>query len=224
MTSRAVTKASRKKGGKTAQGNRRHIEKYAGDAYDLAISTAKGLQAIRKLINIETKVLDTVNGATIPNTGTVSTVSSIAQGLDYTNRVGDSIKIQYMEFKFRWTIGASATNSFVRVMVVRDLDGYGSTPALTDILATANVLSPINYLHKDRFSVLFDEVEVLTSANNTSSVGAYLTPHAGHIKYLGTSSSTASNGKGSVYMVFLGSEATNVPRVDFYSRIAFTDD
>ena len=200
------------------------MEKYAGDAYSLALSTAKGLQYIRKLINIETKVLDTSNGASIPNTGTVSIVSQIAQGLDYTNRVGDSIKIQAMEFKFRWTIGASATNTFARVICFRDLDGYGTVPVTTDVLASANVLSPVNALNKDRFSIIYDEVETLTSVNTTSSVGAYLTPHQGHIKYLGSTAATASNGKGSVYMLFLASEVTNTPRVDFYTRIYFTDD
>lgn len=207
-----------------SQGNRRAVEKYAGDAYSLAVSTAKGLAAIRKLINIETKILDTSNGANISNSGTVSPVSSIAQGLDYTNRVGDSIKIQSMEFKFRWQIGASATKTFVRVLCLRDLDGYGTTPAVTDILQAADVLSPFNCLNITRFSILYDEVEVLTSVDTTASVGAYLTPHAGHIKYLGSAASSASNGKGSVYMLFLSSEATNTPRVDFYSRIYFTDD
>lgn len=148
----------------------------------------------------------------------------IAQGLDYTNRVGDSIKMQNIYCGYRWQIGASATKTFVRTMLVRDLDGYGTPPTTTDILESADVLSPKKYLNTDRFSVLYDEVETLTSVAETATVSRYFTPHEGHVKYLGTASATASNGKGSMYLLFLSSESTNTPRVDFSTRILFTDD
>lgn len=168
--------------------------------------------------------MDTSNGANISNTGTVSTISTIAQGLDYTNRVGDSIKMQHIYCGYRWQIGASATKTFVRTLLVRDLDGYGTIPAVTDILETADVLAPKKYLNTSRFSVLYDEVETLSSVSEVLTVSRYDTPHEGHIKYLGTTAANASNGKGSMYLVFLSSEATNQPRVDFYARILFTDD
>lgn len=190
----------------------------------MAKRTAYGLNEIRKLINIETKTLDTYNGANISNTGTVSTISSIAQGLDYTNRVGDSIKMQHIYIGYRWQISTSATKTFVRTMLVRDLDGYGTIPTVTGILETADVLAPKKYLNTDRFSILYDEVETLSSVSETLTVSRYNTPHEGHIKYLGTTAADASNGKGSMYLVFLSSEATNQPRVDFNARILFTDD
>ena len=200
------------------------VGEYASDAWSLAKRTAYGLNEIRKLINIETKVLDTTNGANIPNTGTISTISTIAQGLNYTDRIGDSIKMQRMEVRFRWQIGASATKTFVRAIVFRDLDNYGTAPAVTDLLEAADVLAPVKYLNKDRFSVLYDEVQTLQSVNETASVSVFCTPHEGHIKYLGTTAANASNGKGSVYICWVGSEATNQPRIDFYTRIYFTDD
>lgn len=125
---------------------------------------------------------------------------------------------------YRWQIGAGATKTFVRTMLVRDLDGYGTLPTVTGILESADVLAPKKYLNTDRFSVLYDEVETLTSVSETATVSRYFTPHEGHIKYLGTTAADASNGKGSMYLLFLSSESTNTPRVDFYTRILFTDD
>lgn len=190
----------------------------------MAKRTAYGLNEIRKLINIETKVLDTQNGANIPNTGTVSPISTLVQGLDYNQRVGDSLKMQRIECRYRWQINTSAVKTFVRVLLVRDLDGYGTTPAVTDILESADVIAPVKFLNKDRFSILYDDIETLQIVNESSSVGVYVTPHEGHIKYLGTTAAAASNGKGSMYLIFVSSEATNTPRVDFYTRIYYTDD
>lgn len=190
----------------------------------MAKRTAYGLNEIRKLINIETKILDTSNGANISNSGTVSAISTIVQGTDYNQRIGDSIKMQHIYMGYRWQIGASATKTFVRTILVRDLDGYGTLPTVTSILESADVLAPKKYLNTDRYSVLYDEVETLSSVSETLTVSRYFTPHEGHIKYLGTTAADASNGKGSMYIVFLSSEVTNQPRVDFYARILFTDD
>ncbi len=191
----------------------------------MAKRTAYGLNEIRKLINIETKVLETSNSGAIDNAGTISTLSSIAQGLDYTNRVGDSIKLQRIEIRLRATIG-SGTKSFLRVMLVRDLDGYGTKPAVTDILQSADVLSPKKYLNQDRFAVLYDELEFLSSVSETGSLSVIDMPHGGHIKYLGTTAADASNGKGSIYLLWLSNEAAgaNAVNVWFYSRLYFTDD
>jgi hypothetical protein len=191
----------------------------------LAKRTAYGLNEIRKLINIETKVLETNSSANVDSSGTVATISTIAQGLDYTNRVGDSIKMQRIEVRARTVIGAG-TKTFIRVMLVRDLDGYGTAPTVANILQSADVLAPENYLNKDRFSILYDEFEALNSVSVTNSVTTFAMPHEGHIKYLGTTAAAASNGKGSLYLLLISNESAgaNTPTVTYYTRIYFTDD
>lgn len=191
----------------------------------MAKRTAYGLNEIRKLINIETKVLETNSSANVDSSGTVATISTIAQGLDYTNRVGDSIKMQRIEVRARTVIGAG-TKTFIRVMLVRDLDGYGTAPTVANILQSADVLAPENYLNKDRFSILYDEFEALNSVSVTNSVTTFAMPHEGHIKYLGTTAAAASNGKGSLYLLLISNESAgaNTPTVTYYTRIYFTDD
>jgi len=68
------------------------VGEYFEDAWSLAKRTATGLNEIRKLINIEEKNLETLVSATAFDTnGTVYSISTVAQGTDYTQRVGDSI-------------------------------------------------------------------------------------------------------------------------------------
>jgi hypothetical protein len=208
------------------------VGQYASDAWSLAKRTAYGLNEIRKLINIETKFLDTnTTSYTVTTTGSMQPISQIAQGLTSANRVGDSIRIQHIELRGRVTVSTAATNSLVRVMLVRDLDGYGTAPTVADVLeVNASVgapLSPERFQKRERFSILFDEliaVQSATSSGCSSVPFTFMTTHQGHILYLGTTAASASDGKGSIYLVAVSDETVNTPTVAFVSRILFTDD
>lgn len=200
------------------------VGKYASDAWSLAKRTAYGLNEIRKLINIETKIAEATGTSSIDTAGAVTSISLIAQGLDYQNRIGDSIKLQRIEFRVRWTVG-TGTASFIRTLLVRDLDNYGTKPALGDVLQTVSVLSPKDYLNADRFSILYDELGTLNQSD-ANSVSTFDMAHEGHVKYLGTTAADASSGKGSLYLMFLSSETAgaNAPTVVLHSRLYYTDD
>jgi hypothetical protein len=208
------------------------VSQYASDAWSLAKRTAYGLNEIRKLVNIETKFVDTANGLTAATqSGVVVCVSQLAQGLTSTDRVGDSIKLQHIEVRGTVIINAAATNTTVRVLVFRDLDGYGTAPTGADVLenvgGTVAPNSPYKFNKRDRFSILFDEMFQLQSVlaqGQSSAAWYYSSEHAGHVKYLGTTAAAASNGKGSVYVLAISEEPTNTPQFDFYSRLLFTDD
>lgn len=202
------------------------VGKYASDAWSLAKRTAYGLNEIRKLINIETKILESSGSAPIDTSGIISTLNNVVQGLDYTNRIGDSIKLQRIEIRIAASMGSTGTKTFLRIMLVRDLDNYGTKPTVADILQTVHYLAPKKYLNNERFAVLYDELECLSSINDTNTITHIDMPHSGHIKFLGTTAADASNGKGSLYILWLSNEAagTNAPTVAFNSRLYFTDD
>jgi hypothetical protein len=205
------------------------VGKYASDAWSLAQRTASGLNEIRKLINIETKPCDAIVTATAVNTtGFLTCVSELAQGTDYTNRVGDSIKIQRIQCRLRLYQNTGATETTFRAVCFRDLDGYGTLPTTAQVFQTVGTvsapLSPYNWLNKDRFSILYDELIALNSTGQQSEEIVFDLPHAGHVKYLGTTAAAASDGKGSIYWAFLSDEGTNTPTAALYSRILFTDD
>jgi hypothetical protein len=188
------------------------------------------LNEIRKLINIETKFLDVVtNAANINTTGGTYCISQLAQGLTSTTRVGDSLRIQTLQMRGRVVANGSATSTCFRILMFRDLDGYGTLPTIADVLEYNAVVdsprSPYKYRNLQRFSILFDELVEIQSTTGTSSVPfMFETNHQGHVLYLGTTAAAASNGKGSVYVGFVSDETTNTPTVSFTTRMTFTDD
>jgi hypothetical protein len=206
------------------------VGKYFGDAWSLAKRTANGLNEIRKLINIETKIIQTNTGSTVfGTTGVLVPISECAQGLDYiNNRVGDSIKMQRIEIRGRIFKNAAATQTVTRILLVRDLDGFGTLPTTNDILDSVGIasapLTPYEYLNRKRFSILYDELLTVNNTGDSSAVFEVNVAHEGHILYLGTTAAAASDGKGSLYMLFISDEGTNTPSFNFFSRIYFTDD
>ncbi len=205
------------------------IGQYASDAWSLAKRTAIGLNEIRKFINIETKSFDTSGTGTFDYNGSLSAISTIAQGLDVNNRVGDSIRLQRVEWRGTFNTDTGAVTTAVRVLVFRDLDGAGTAPAVTDVLQTTgsvnSVNSPYNRLNLDRFSILFDETSTLSNVGQTQVVMAFEAQHQGHIKYLGTAAAAASNGRGTMYTILICDRVTTLlPTGNQIARIYYTDD
>lgn len=203
---------------------------YFGDAWSLAKRTAHGLNEIRKLVNIETKINDVSSTSTnFDTTGNTLPLTQMAQGTNYTaNRIGNSIKLQNIEIRYRLFIGSSATRTVARVIVFRDLDGYGVAPTSNELLqvggSVTTPLQPKAFLNAERFSILYDELFTMSVTGDSSFVRDLRIPHEGHVKYLGSSAAAASNGKGSVYILFVSDESTNTPSYSYHTRVYFTDD
>jgi len=204
------------------------VGKYFGDAWSLAKRTAVGLNEIRKLINIETKFFETTVSTTVDSSGALTCCNLIAQGTDYTNRVGDSIKLQKIEFNGHYHISTNATTSVgtkLRLILLRDLQQDGTAPTVTEVLQTASEVATYNYLRRERFSILSDQLIALNQlAGNANGVFKLTIPHEGHVKFLGTSSAAGSMGYGSIYLLAISSEATQVPTIYVKTYLYFTDD
>jgi len=226
----SIVRRPRRNGRSQKSNSQRSVEQYAGDAYSLALRTMKGLNAVRKLINIETKVLDSDTSITTATTTPVVTyLSGIAQGTDLTNRVGDSIKIQHISILGRFAIvPAETTFTIVRYLFFRDNENQGSAPAASDILETVSgtttVRSPLNYINRKRFSVLVDEYLVLNQTSDLAVPVRYDIPFNKHVNYRGTSSAIGSAGEGAFFSLLVTDEATNAPTCNLYYQFTFTDD
>jgi len=208
---------------------RRSVEQFAGDAYSLASPAVSGLNAVRKLINIETKNLDfdTANQS-ISTTTTITYASGIAQGTSSAGRIGDSIKVQNLQFLGRVVVNSSATFSCIRILLIRDMECAGAAPAASDIFETVSGTvtnrSPLNWTNRKRFSVLYDNFLTLDTATAYSQPIRFTDPLNKHINYRGTGSTVASAAEGSLFWVFVSDEATNTPTVSTYLQLQFTDD
>lgn len=221
---------SRRSSRRGKQSSEQAVGKYFGDAWSLAKRTASGLNEIRRLINVEEKVLQTDNAsASFDTTGTVYSLTTIAQGTDYDERIGNSIKLISLEINARIFMNTSSGQTVYRFIVFRDLDGYGTAPTTSDLLdggigTSTAPMSFVDFLRRKRFSILFDERGTLSPQGERGVYVSVHMEHDGHVLYLGTTAAAASNGKGSIYLAVLSDETTNAPTIAFQSRVIFTDD
>jgi hypothetical protein len=153
----------------------------------------------------------------------------MAQGTDYNQRIGDSIKVSNMRLDLILQANATAVSNFTRIMVVRDFMNQGALFAAGDIFQdttsqAAVVLSP--YLHTigDRFEVLLDEVFTTTLATDSNLIHKrYAFGIGDHVLFQGTSSAIGSTWQGNIYVVVSTDQATNGPKLIMSSLINFID-
>ncbi len=234
MTNAVIT---RNKTGKRNQRRRRApraavgpVGRYAEDAWSLAKRTAQGLNAIRRMINTETKFLDVIISGTTDYTGGLTSMSQMAQGLTNITRVGNSIRLHHISLR-GVIIDGSTAGTTVRIIIFRDLEATGSnnTATLATLLQTTGTVnavnSPFNRLYLDRYSILYDETVSTSAAGDFESPISFDSAHQGHVKYLGTAADAASDGQGTVYVAYISNRVTSaLPTVNLYTRIMFTDD
>jgi len=236
--SKAVLNAPKNYTGKSVQVNRQRrsrrrnagnsVGEYFGDAWSLAKRTAYGLNEIRKLINVESKVIDTYQTNTdFTSDGVIVPISRIAQGGDYNNRIGDSIRLQNIEVRIRlFKKVSSDTQTVCRAILFRDLDNMGTVPTVASLIKydtqVSAPLSTFEYLSKERYSILADEL-LSFDTNNTTAILHWKMEHPGHILYYTGNANEAADGKGSLYLCFISDETTDAPNFAFVSRVTFTD-
>ena len=209
------------------------VGEYAQDAYSLGVRTWKGLNAIRKLVNIEFKRFDiNANGSTTSQAGSAYQLSQIAQGTDNGQRVGNSLRCQRLSFRAHILINGSATRSAVRAIIVRDLENTGSAPAGSDVLTSAGGANCVtsNYAYTThgigtlpgRFTILFDETVTLSITGNQNALFKLDLPMSQHIRYSGSGATHTK--EGSLWLLLFCNEATNTATIDWNANLLYTDD
>jgi hypothetical protein len=110
----------------------------------------------RELKFIDTQLLN----STIATTGSVTLLNGVAQGTDFTQRIGRKTIIKSVLWNggVYPTATTSAQGEIIRLLVVYDTQtNSAAAPAITDILATADPTAPMNLNNRDRFHVLMDK-------------------------------------------------------------------
>jgi len=186
------------------------------------------LNAIRKLINIEEKYLDTNANVTATQAGAVQYLSGLVQGLDQVNRIGDSLRIQRLDFTGVCTVGV-ATQASIRILIVRDMENQGAAISGADLLSNAGgagaAVSLYNYINMhERFSIIYDELVTLDPLSNINTPLRFTTTHKGHIRYRDTSAAVTGAAEGSLWFMALTDVAATGPACRFSFRLTFTDD
>lgn len=193
---------------------------------NLLAAAPYALAAYNWLGNVEKKTHDISNAGTISSTGAVYSLCDIAQGDDYNQRNGRSVKFISIESKETYTINAAATTTFVRKIIFadNDLQDSGTLAAVTDVLKTAAVNSMRNPdpIKMKRFKIYSDKVYSLDSS--ASSASLYKKSYSKlqhHLKYSGVTAADA--GQGCLCMLLISDQVTNVPSLDIAHRLRYVD-
>lgn len=214
----------------------------AGDAASYGYAAYKMAKQIISLINVEQKFFDVdgSGGVTVTDTPSVINLSNIAQGTDFYQRVGNSVRPQNFEVRMILRGNSATAGNQCRILIVQDKESQGTDPTLGLVLAagTYPILQPHNPLYKQRFKYLYDEIVNLTnpsvglasSGTSTDYIPArivlpMLKMHlGGHIRFDATAGADASDLEGQLFLMAVSLDATNGPNLSYTSRLEFTDD
>jgi len=103
----------------------------------------KALSSVRKLGRRvgapEIMFFDTDTSSSFTSSGATTSLSGIAQGDDVNTRDGNQITAKRLIFRGLLRINASANDTSVRLIIAADRECVGSNPAVSDVLASAEV-------------------------------------------------------------------------------------
>lgn len=190
-------------------------------AGQLAVKAWRATRYLKGLVNSEMFHNEITTSASINNTGTVYSLTNISQGDSTTTRTGNSILVRNLLKRIRFTKNASATTTFVRCVLFQDKQQVGDTsPAITDLLASATVDAPLNLNTLGRFKILYNKTIVLNTNSPQWHKESYHKMYT-HVRYNGTAGTDIQ--KGGLYIMFISDQPTNAPTLDMWLRLGYHD-
>lgn len=159
--------------------------------------------------------------------GTITLISGVAQGTTAITRVGRSINLKSL--LFRYSIIGLATDPIMRVMILYDKQNTGTAPSVGGILQTVGnanaVNAPLEYTQAGRFQILYDKLIVCDAVKQTSYEGKFYKKFNGlSLKYQGDTAAQADVNKNAIYVLTISTTAAGNPTIGWVSRLRFCDD
>lgn len=184
----------------------------------------------------EVKIIDTALAAyPCTATGSVTLLSGLATGTDYTGRLGRRIQMMHAEIR-GWLIPDDATtnSNLARLLLVLDHQPSGALAAVTDILQASDSTSMYNINNKNRFEILWDQEYAMAATKdvvNQAFAGSPTTwsvneviPIRDQATYSGTGATIASVSSNAVLLVSIGTNiATDATNANLTARISYMD-
>jgi hypothetical protein len=185
------------------------------------------------------KYFDTVTGLdTTTSSGKVTNLSAIPQGASISNRVGDEIYLESIEFamNIQFIVTAAGSASALRLILFQYyLDtSLASASASTVLQYTAQpyaLASPFNMtnLRQENFGIIWEQLFPLAGNVNTANgVGNYgptstfirkVFPIKRRLRY----DAAATTGNGHLYLLAVTDSSTAGPTYSWVSRVNYSD-
>ncbi len=196
---------------------------------DIANRALKKATRVKNMVNVEYKRHDVqLTTTATSSTATINQLTNIAQGDSDLTRDGSDIVIKRIELKYFITQHATASITYVRVMLVQDTQTneaiYAAADLLEDVTANDAIVSPLLWFKKRRFKVLYDRTHALSDVwkiiteMHTINLGLNM-----KVVYDASTPSIADVITNSLSFFTISTEATNTPSITFFSRVFFID-
>jgi len=200
--------------------------KKAGTVANVAGKALKTALMVKSLVNVESKYIDIAPfSSAIPNTGVIYLTNALSQGITSVTRIGDSVKMHSMELRGSINQSTSATQSIVRMWIIKHKEPRGATLALaTDLWENTNVNTFLQVNKRNRYTVLLDRTFHLQEGGASQALFHIKKKLGQHTIYDGNAGTVADIQKNAYYVVFLSNEPTYTPSVNMAVRLRYTDD
>ena len=193
-------------------------------------STAATVASLVSMVNAEKQYFD--YQYTFATTGQpMYLISGIPQGDDEGARTGNSIKLNSIYLQMAIGMSASATQTFVRFMVVEDKFQTGTAPTAADLIQytyagasvnnVINTICPLNVDHTTRYRVLLDKRLSLSINGRMNAIYRKYFKFDKHVHYTGSGATDTYSSN--IYLVIFHNEPTNYPTINIWGRIGYYD-
>jgi hypothetical protein len=187
-------------------------------------------QAFVQMLNARREMkYNTQNSETnMPVNGSINTMTqAIIVGDTADSRDGNQISVKNIDIKLSMFLNASVNIDFVRFIVFVDQQSNGVYPTVGDILVATdpNAVYTRSVVVTKRFKILRDKTFTLTTGGDNRAIFYSKKLHLGNhtVTYGGTTSVESSNGRGAVYFLLCGDEATNFTAYNIDWGVTFFD-
>ncbi len=202
--------------------------KTAGNALSVATKALSTAVAIKRLINVEKKFIDTQIASTaVPVGGLITQLTNIAQGDTNITRDGDQLKVVEIHVSLWYVFNVSATATAIRTLLIEDKQTNGAIftagNVLEDVTVFDNIVSARNADNMYRFNVLLDRVVNLAAGSGPTKSYKRVFRMQKKLRYDGNAGDITDLASCSYALLFLATEATNTPTVTGFIRLKFID-
>lgn len=179
-------------------------------------------QNVRRLkSSVDKKIFQNTSGITYAQAGTITYLSTIAQGVTLADRVGLDVSPDVLNFDEQVAFTAQGA---VRVIVFQDRLCAGTLPTVLDVLSSATVnatYNPTNQLNK-RHKILADYsiYAVLTDTNQFTHKKRTI-KRMNKVKYLDGTAVIGGAGAGSIFVLRITNLGASFPVSDFKWELKF---
>jgi len=183
-------------------------------------------------LNAEIKYVYTSISGTVTSTSGYTLLNGIAQGTDYNQRVGNSIRLLGFDFRGHVTCnGSGSIAQLIRVIIGIDLQSDGALPTDTQLaeggVLTVDVPVPSVLKAPDRFALFYDRVMTLSTTVQTAHVLSErldnLVANNVHTLFDLTTGVIGAISRGALFCAMVSDQAANPPTVSLNLRVFYED-